>query len=111
MIRKRADGSDKSHGEDFHGITEFEVLSPDLFPGSGGSRFQCQFVVLLTDFTSELFALLFQRFQRNIGTGFLENADRFVCGVLCFTQNIPRFFIRFAQDTVPRLVDFIVFLL
>ena len=54
---------------------------------------------------------LFQILHGSAGTGFLENADRFVCGVLCFTQNIPRFFIRFAQDTVPRLVDFIVFLL
>lgn len=95
MIRKRADGSDKSHGEDFHGVTEFEVLSPDLFPGSGGSRFQCQFVVLLTDFTSELFTLLFQRFQRNIGTGFLENPDGFIGRFLGILQDLTGLLIGF----------------
>ena len=96
MVWKGAYGSDKSHREDFYGITDFEVLSPDLFPGSGGSRFQCQFVVLLTDFTSELFTLLFQRFQRNIGTGFLENPDGFIGSFLGILQNFTGLFIGFA---------------
>ena len=95
MVGKGADRSDKSHGEDFHGITDFEVLSPDLFPGFGGSRFQCQFVVLLTDFATELFPFLFQRFQRNIGTGFLENPDSFIGRFLGILQDLTGLFIGF----------------
>lgn len=81
---------------------------PELWACPLQRRKACCFVV---DVAAQLLTRLFQILHGSAGTGFLENADRFVCGVLCFTQNIPRFFIRFAQDTVPRLVDFIVFLL
>ncbi len=95
MVGKGADGSDKSHGEDFYGITDFEILSPDLFPGFGGSGFQRQFIILLTNFATELFPFLFQCFQRSIGAGFLENPDSFIGGFLGILQDFTGLLIGF----------------